>query len=178
MAGLAAAVGSRDELEVIVDRRRGDSPPDQPSIERRHRSTVVRALERDGFAIILKPPTEAAERRGLSLPHAPEASPIELAAEATYEQKLERILWSKHRRIIRLSRWLILAWLMNAILAMFLLLPVVKTVVGKARPASPRSSIVTPVPEVAGQPASPNPAIRPPSPPAAVQKSPSGPRTD
>jgi hypothetical protein len=172
IAGLTTAVGLRDELEIIVDRRRGGSPTDQPLFERRHRSNVVRALERDGFAIMLRPPTEATECLGLNLSQVPGASPIERLAAETDEQKLERILWSKHRRIIRLSRGLILSGLMNAILVLFLLLPAVKTLISKARSAAPRSSVVVPVQEVSEAPSStpapsgaetssPNPAGRP-----------------
>src|SRR5262245_26096950 len=51
VAGLTTAVGLRDELEVIVDRRR-DGPSTVQPFERRHREHVLRALERDGFAVV------------------------------------------------------------------------------------------------------------------------------
>lgn len=173
VAGLTTLVGSRDELEIIVDRRRGGPTTDQPSIERRHRPHVVRALERDGFALMLKPTTPTGERASLNLPQGPGVSPIErLALEETYEHKLERVLWFKHGRIVRLSRWLILSGLMNAILVLLLLSPAVKTLISRARPPASPSSIVAPVPEVAEPPSSkpvapvaettsPNPEVRP-----------------
>jgi hypothetical protein len=58
VAGLTTAVGSRDELEIIVDRRRDGPTTNQPSIERRQRDHVARALERDGFAFVLVPTAE------------------------------------------------------------------------------------------------------------------------
>jgi hypothetical protein len=104
----------------------------------------------------------------------PGVSPIERLApeEEAYEHKLERILWLKHGRIVRLSRWLILSGLMNAILVLFLLSPAVKTLISQARPAASPSSIEAPVPEVAEPPSpkpaapvaettSPNPEVRP-----------------
>jgi hypothetical protein len=75
IAGLPTSVGSQDQLEMIVDRRRGRSPGDQPSIERRQRSSVVRALERDGFAIVLMPSGPASERAGVNGPQAQDLSP-------------------------------------------------------------------------------------------------------
>ena len=85
VAALTTAVGPRDELEIIVDRRRGGPPTDQPSIERRHRPHVTRALERDGFAIV---PTHATQPAQHSIPA---ASPIErLALQAADERELKR----------------------------------------------------------------------------------------
>jgi hypothetical protein len=139
VAGLTTALGARDELEIIVDRRRGGPPTDRPSFERRHRDHVVRALQRDGFAVV---PIGMAE-----------PSPIERLAEETYERKLERILWLKRGRIIRLSRWLILSGLLNAILILFFVAPAVKARLTQARPAVSPPSIVAPVGKV-GEPPS------------------------
>jgi hypothetical protein len=154
VAGLTTAVGSRDELEIIVDRRRDGPTRNQPSIERRQRDHVARALERDGFAFVLMPTTETSEssssRRG--------AWPIEhFVPEETYEHKLERILWFKQGRFVRLSRWLILSVLMNAILVLFFVLPAVKARVSQARPTVSPSSVAAPAGKV-GEPSSPNPA--------------------
>jgi hypothetical protein len=137
VAGLTTAVGSRDELEIIVDRRRDGPTTNQPSIERRQQDHVARALERDGFAFVLMPATETSEssssKRG--------AWPIErVVPEETYEHKLERILWFKRGRIVRLSRWLILSVLMNAILALFCVSSMVKARVSQAHPPVAPSS--------------------------------------
>ncbi len=151
IAALTTALSPRDELEIIVDRRRAGPPTDQSSIERRHRPHVVHALERDGFALVPTPSTQAAEPSNLNLPRVLGASPIErLALKEADERKLERILEFKRRRHVR--RWLILAWLMNAILVLLVLSPVVKTRMSRARPAAPPSSIVAPVPPVAETP--------------------------
>ena len=157
VAGLTTAVGSRDELEIIVDRRRGGPTTTQPSIERRQRDHVVRALERDGFAFVLMP---SAETSGSSCSGAKRnAWPIEhVAPEETYEHKLERVLWFKQGRIVRLSRWLILSVLMNAILVLFLLLPAMKARLTQARPAVSPSSTVAPAEKI-NEARSPQPSL-------------------
>jgi hypothetical protein len=131
VAALATAVGPRDELEIIVDRRRGGPPTDQPSIERRHRPHVTRALERDGFAIV---PTHATQPAQHSIPA---ASPIErLALQAADERELKRILEFKRRQRVRLSQWLILTGLMSVILVLLVLSPAVKTLMSRIRPVA------------------------------------------
>ncbi len=175
VATLTTAVGPRDELEIIVDRRRGGPPTDQPSIERRHRPHVTRALEQDGFAIV---PTRATQPGEHSIPA---AAPIErLALKAAAERELEGILAFKRRRKVRLNRWLILTGLMGVILVLLVPSPAVKTLRGWVRPAAPpsadrmnESSTVPPVPQV-GETSSPNPeapAVRP-APTAAVPPAP------
>lgn len=154
VAGLTTAVGSRDELEIIVDRRRGGAPPNRLSIERRHRDHVARSLERDGFAFVPMPTVEPSER---SRPK-PDVWPIEPFAPAeTYEHQIEHILRLKRRRIVRLSRWLILSALMNAMLVALFLSPAVKARLSQARPAVSPSSIAAPVEKVVESP-SPKPA--------------------
>jgi hypothetical protein len=44
IAGLTASVGARDELEIIVDRRRGGAASHPIPIERRNRDHVDRVL--------------------------------------------------------------------------------------------------------------------------------------
>lgn len=152
IAGLTTAVGSRDEIEIIVDRRQRGAIATQPATERRQRDHVARALERDGFAVLSMPaiPNSAGPKR--------DSWPVEdVAPEETYEHKLERLLWFKQGRIVRLGRWLVLSALMNAILVMFFVLPAVKArVMPSPRAASP-SSIVAPAQPV-GEPASSLPA--------------------
>jgi len=132
IAGLTSLVGSRDELEIVVDRRRND-----PASARRQRSNVVRALERDGFAVVPVPPARAPGDLG--------APSERLRVEQAYEHRLERLLRFKHRRTVRLKRWLMLSALLNAIFALFLLAPPAKALLQKTRPAAPVSSIRSPV---------------------------------
>src|SRR2546428_5100902 len=115
IAGLTSQVGSRDELEIVVDRRRSAPASDQPTTERRQRSNVGHALQRDGFAVVPMPPSRATEQL--------EARVERVSREEAYEHRLERLLRFKHRRWVRLRRWLILSALMNAILVLLLLLP-------------------------------------------------------
>ena len=144
VAGLTTAVGSRDQLEIIVDRRRGSATTSQPSVERRQRDHVVRALERDGFAFVLMPATETAaasssQRNGW---------PVErFVPEESYEHKLERLLWFKQGRIVRLSRLLILSVLMNAILLVFFVSPALKARWSAPRTTGSAPSIAAPAPQ-------------------------------
>ena len=125
LAGLTASVGSQDELEIIVDRRQESSTSGLPSIERRRRPSIGRTLERDGFAIVPMPP--AAAGLGASPPHA-QPPPIRGAEpEELYEQKLERVLRFKHRRLVRLSRWFIFSVLVNAVLFLMVIAPVIRS---------------------------------------------------
>jgi len=151
VAGLTTAVGSRDELEIIVDRRRAGPTTTQPSIERRQRDHVARALERDGFAVVLVPtaePSGSSRERAWPTEH--------FAPEETYERKLERLLWFKQGRLVRLSRWLILSLLLNAILVLFFVSPTVKARLSQGRPTVSPPSLAAPADKV-GEP-SPRPA--------------------
>jgi hypothetical protein len=146
VAGLTTAVGSRDELEIIVDRRRDGPTTNQPSIERRQQDHVARALERDGFAFVLVPTAEppgSSNERGWPPEH--------VAPEETYEHKLERLLWFKQGRLVRLSRWLILSLLLNAILVLFFVSPTVKARLSQGRPTVSPSSHAAPAGK-AGEP--------------------------
>ena len=124
IAGLTSQVGSRDELEIVVDRRRSAPASDQPTTERRQRSNVGHALQRDGFAVVPMPPSRATEQL--------EARVERVSREEAYEHRLERLLRFKHRRWVRLRRWLILSALMNAILVLLLLLPAVMKLLRQA----------------------------------------------
>jgi hypothetical protein len=126
LAGLTASVGSQDELEIIVDRRHESARSDRPSIERRRRPSIGRALERDGFAIVPLPPAEAG--LGASPPPAPPPPTPEAEPEEPYEQQLERVLRFKHRRLVRLSRWFIFSVLVNAVLFLMVIAPVIRSV--------------------------------------------------
>lgn len=156
IAGLTTSVGSRDELEIIVDRRQRGSITTQPTTERRQRDHVARALERDGFAVVSMP---AATLAGSGPKR--DSWPVEhVAPEETYEHKLERLLWFKQGRLVRLGRWLVLSALMNAILVMFFVLPAVKARVMQSPRAASPSSIVTPAQPV-GERESSLPAAQP-----------------
>ena len=151
VAGLTTAVGSRDELEIIVDRRRGGSTTSQPSVERRQRDHVVRALERDGFAFVLMPTAETADSSARR-----NRWPVErFVPEESYEHKLVRLLWFKQGRIVRLSRLLILSVLMNAILLVFFVSPALKARWSAGRATGSAPSITAPAPPGGVEPASP-----------------------
>jgi hypothetical protein len=140
VAGLTASVGTRDELEIVVDRRRGPAPH-PVLIERRHRDHVDRALEREGFAFVPTAPPDAAN----GALNGQDAWPAErIPVEETDERKLERILWLKHGRIIRLGRLLILSGLLNAILILFFVAPAVKARLTQARAATSAPPVVAP----------------------------------
>ena len=160
---LTTALSPRDGLEIIVDRRRGGSVTDQPSIERRHHPHFAHALERDGFAIV---PTRAAQPVEHRIPA---ASPIErLDPQDAEEHRLKRFLEDKRQRKVRLSRWVILPGLMGVILGLLVPLPALKTLMSRARAAAPPlsddqmnvPSAVAPVPQVAETP-SPTPSRAP-----------------
>ena len=156
IAGLTTSVGSRDELEIIVDRRRRSSGIDTPSVERRHRPSIVRALEQDGFAIVPMSSSPGAERLTARLVHRETALPTEHAeSEGAYKHQLERLLRFQHRRIVRSSRWFIFSVLVNAILFLMLVTPVIRSVVRPARSIAPSSSIDAPASRVADSPSSP-----------------------
>jgi len=143
ISGLTSLVGSRDKLEIVVDRRRGDPARPQPPVERRHRTNVVRALERDGFAVVPVPPANA--------PEEVEAPSERMSAEEALEHRLERLLRFKHRRTVHLKRWLVLSAVVNAIFGLCLLAPTAKALFQKTRPAPPASSAL---PQVSPDPAS------------------------
>ncbi len=142
IAGLSASVGAREALEIIVDRRRSGLASHPILIERRHRDHIDRALEREGFAFVATGTPDAANG---SL-DGEEPWPVERAAAGeTDEKKLERILWLKHGRIIKLGRLLILSGILNAILILFFVAPAVKARLTQARSAAPASPVVAPV---------------------------------
>jgi hypothetical protein len=152
VAALKTALSQGDDIKLIVDRRRGGSATDQPSIERRHHSP--HALERVGVAIV---PTRAAQLSERSIPA---AWPIErLDPQDADEHEFKRILEYKRRREIRLRRWVILTGMMVVIPVLLVLLPPVKTRMSRARPAAPPPSddrmnppsAVAPVPQVAAE---------------------------
>jgi len=153
VAGLTTAVGARDELEIIVDRRRDGPTTNQPSIERRQRDHVAGALERDGFAFVLVPtaaPSGSLRERARPAEH--------FAPEETDEHRLERLLWFKQgRRLVRLSRWLTLSLLLNAILLLLFVSPTVKARLSQGRPTVSPSSLAAPAEKI-GEPPSPRPA--------------------
>jgi hypothetical protein len=162
LAALKTALSPGDDIKIIVDRRRGGSATDQPSIERRHHP--AHALERVGVAIV---PTRAAQLSARSIPA---ALPIErLDPRDADEHELKRILEYKRRRKVRLRRRVILTGMMVVIPVLLVLLPPVKTLMSRARPAAPPPSddrmnppsAVAPVPQVAAETPSSTPSSAP-----------------
>jgi len=162
VAALKTALSQGDDIKLIVDRRRGGSATDQPSIERRHHSP--HALERVGVAIV---PTRAAQLSERSIPG---ALPIErLDPQDADEHEFKRVLEYKRRREVRLRRWVILTGMMVVIAVLLVLLLPVKPRMSRARPAAPPPSddrmnppaAVAPVPQVAAETPSSTPSSAP-----------------
>jgi len=158
VAGLTTAVGSRDELEIIVDRRHGGPGTNHLSIERRQRDHVARALARDGFALVPVPSPELPESSSSKRDRWPVESVV---PEETYERKLERVLWYKQGRIVRLSRLLILSVLMNAILVAFFVSPAVKARWRHSRSPAAPAAVTTPAAPAPGETISPSTTAAP-----------------
>jgi hypothetical protein len=128
LAALTTAANPRDELEIIVDRRRGGSARTQTSIERRQHPPLAHVLERVGVAIV---PARY---------NFPAAPPIErFDPKDTDEHELQRIVGFKRQRRLRLNRWMILTGLTSVILVFLVHLPAMKTLMSGARPAAPPS---------------------------------------
>jgi len=164
IAALQTAVGPNEEIEIILDRRRGGPgiAPGQPPVDRRRLPHVDRMARMDGYAIVPVPtspsrpprvpdppiaprpterqrhPTErrAAEPRRAERP-AFEGRPFEDDTDAD-ERELERILQFKRRHGARLGPMLLLTALVGVLVVLLLIqLPAVKTLVSRTRPAAP-----------------------------------------
>ena len=164
IAALQTAVGPNEEIEIILDRRRGGPgiAPGQPPVDRRRLPHVDRMARMDGYAIVPVPtspprpprvpdppiaprpierqrhPTErrSAEPRPAERP-AFERRPFEDDTDAD-ERELERILQFKRRHETRLGPMLLLTALVGVLVVLLLiLLPAVKTLVSWTRPAAP-----------------------------------------
>jgi len=138
VASFTTALGLREEFEIIVDRRRGDPPADPPPADRRYQPHIARALERDGFAIVAPFETRPVQHDHLKLPQEQGASPIERPGlKEADERQLLRILGFNHPGRTRRRQQLILTGLIGALLALFILSPVGKTLVSRTRSAEP-----------------------------------------
>ena len=164
IAALQTAVGPKEEIEIILDRRRGGPgiAPGQPPVDRRRLPHVDRMVKMDGYAIVPVPtspprpprvpdppiaprpierqrhPTErrSAETRPAERP-AFERRPFEDDTDAD-ERELERILQFKRRHGARLGPMLLLTALVGVLVVLLLIqLPVVKTLESRTRPAAP-----------------------------------------
>jgi hypothetical protein len=121
LAALATTVSQRDELEIIVDRRRGGSVTNQTSIERRHPAHFAHVLERVGVAIV---PARVAQSAEPSLP----TSPIERSdRQDSEERQFRRLNEYKRRRKVGLTWWVVLVGLMGVSVALLVHFPTMKT---------------------------------------------------
>ena len=135
---LRTALSPHDEVEIVVDRRRGWSSVQPPSIDRRRYRRVDPWLERDGFALV--PATERAESsyrqplRTLGVAPGERFSP---AAAESDERDLERIPLVKRRQRIWTAPRLIVAVLLGVIvgvsLVQFVVSPAMKTPTSQVR---------------------------------------------
>jgi hypothetical protein len=123
IAALRASLRPEDQLEIIMDRRHGESSGESdPKEDRRRQRRFDLALEANGFAIVPAPVDPTKDRTPLSL-LLPEA-PIERFSpeDAEDEERLESILAFKRRRPGRLIPKL-LAVVIGVTLAAFALSP-------------------------------------------------------
>jgi hypothetical protein len=154
VAALKTGLSPYDEIEIIVDRRRGGPATDQPSIERRHDPRCAHALERVGVAILPMPATQLVEH---SIPAASAIARLDPRGADAHE--LKRLDYGRRRKV-RLSGWVYLTGLMGVILVSLVLVRPVETLMSRARPAaSPPSadrmnapSAAAPVPQIAETP--------------------------
>ena len=164
IAALQTAVGPNEEIEIIVDRRRGDPgiAPGRPPVDRRRLPHVDVMVEMDGYAIVPVPTSPPRPPRVPDPPIAPrpierqrhpaerrsaeprpadrpafERRPFEDDTDAD-ERELERILQFRRRHGARLGPMLLLTALVGVLVVLLLiLLPAVKTLVSRTRPAAP-----------------------------------------
>ena len=167
IAALQTAVGPNEEIEIILDRRRGDPGigPGQPTVDRRRLPHVDRMVRMDGYAIVPVPTSPPRPQRVPDPPIAPR--PIERQRHPTErrsaeprpaerpaferrsfeddtdadERELERILQFKRRHGARLGPMLLLTALVGMLVVLLLIqLPAVKTLVSRTHPAAPPPS--------------------------------------
>jgi hypothetical protein len=141
---LQESLDPADEIEIILDRRRGrpatEAKPrtaDQPSNDRRRHPYLDLALTRHGFAIVpalVTDPLKMGARPARDIP----GSPIERLSLEDDRKRLEHILDFERRRAARLRPWwLILGGLVGLILVLLVVLPAVETRVSRLRPDAP-----------------------------------------
>jgi len=164
IAALQTAVGPNEEIEIIVDRRRGGPgiAPGQPPVDRRRLPHVDVMVKMDGYAIVPVPTSPPRPPRVPDPPIAPR--PVERQRHPTErrsaeprpadrpaferrsfeddtdadERELERILQFRRRHGARLGPMLLLTALVGVLVVLLLiLLPAVKTLVSRTRPAAP-----------------------------------------
>jgi hypothetical protein len=136
---LRTALGPHDELEIVVDRRRGWSSVQPPSIDRRRYRRPDPWLERDGFALV--PATYSAAGsyrpplRALGVAPGERFSPADAESD---ERELERIPLVKRRRqriwtAPRLIVPVLLGVIVGVSLVHFVLSPAMKTPTSQVR---------------------------------------------
>jgi hypothetical protein len=135
---LRTALSPHDELEIVVDRRRGWSSVQPPSIDRRRYRRPDPWLERDGFALV--PATERAEDshrpplRALGVAPGERFSPADAESD---EREPERTPLVKRRQRIWTAPRLIVAVLLGVIVGVslvhFVVSPAMKTPTSQVR---------------------------------------------
>ena len=135
---LRTALSPHDELEIVVDRRRGGSAGQPPSIDRRRARRPDPWLERDGFALV--PATERAEgrdRRPLRALGVAVGERFSSAEADSDERELERIPLGERRPRIWTAPRLMVAVLLGVIvgvsLVQFVVAPAMKTPTSQVR---------------------------------------------
>ena len=172
LAALRTRVDTHERLEVIVDRRRGESGSvtDPPSNDRRRQPFVDVKVKTDGFAIV---PYSSSSPAGTALHEADQPAPPLFDADPA-EQEYARVVEFGRQRRARRHRRLAVTSALGTALVLLTLVPAMKFM-SRTRPAGP--------PPAESPPAiASSPPLRPtaPSPPSggAVQRSESAQRSE
>ena len=148
LAALRTMVDSHEGLEIVVDRRRGESgcAPGSPSDDRRRQPLVDVKVKTDGFAIL---PSPSASRADGPLSEADPDRPELLLLEVDPVQlECARVLdFVRRRRAVRRQRLVLASWV-GAALVLLALVPAMTTFTNRtysaaAPPAESPAAIAT-----------------------------------
>lgn len=127
LVALRTMAETHERLEIIVDRRRGESASvtDRPSADRRRQPSVDVQVKTDGFAIVPYPPLSLA------------CPPLDEAGSD--DPEFTRVLEFKRRRKVRRRKRLALTSLVGSTLVLLLLsqVPTMKALMSPTRAAAP-----------------------------------------
>jgi hypothetical protein len=161
LAALRSMVDTHAGLEIIVDRRRGESgrATDPPPDDRRRQPFVDVKVKTDGFAIVPYPSASRADAPLAEIdPHRPELPLFDTdPAEHEYSRVLDFV---RQRRVARRRR-LVLASCVGAALVLLALVPAMKAFMSRTRtaespPAESPAAIATAPPPRPTAPALPS----------------------
>ena len=161
LVALRTSVDSHEGLEIVVDRRRGESgrAPGSPSDDRRRQPFVDVKVKTDGFAIV---PPPSASRAEAPLSEAdPDRPELPLLEADPVQLECARVLdFGRQRRAVRRRRLVLASWV-GAVLVLFALVPAMTTFTGRTDSAAP-----PPAESPAAIATTPPPRPRPPATPS------------